>query len=1029
MNKHKSTLSRVLFLFAALAFCGMSWAQTRTVSGEVKDTTGEPIIGASVVVSGTTSGTITDLNGRFRIDVAPGARTLEISYVGMQRQVVTITAAPLSVVLLDETTDIDELVVIGYGMVRRRDLTGAVSSVKATDIMRTTISNPLQAMQARVPGLDIRQNDGQAGSGLSMTLRGVRSLSASNSPLILVDGVEYGSTIDINASDIESMEILKDAASTAIYGTKGANGVIIITTKRGKAGRTNVNFNSFVSSNMPTNIPRVMYGQREVQFLIDKRNYQLDFASGNWGAANTTVAEVLTGTPTGADFTEMDVYNTGDFTDWLQLILQNGTTQNYEASVSGGNESTNFSASMGAMYEEGLLKNDKLDRYNAKLTLDHKINNKLRVGSSMFFTYRDHNARNSSVFGQSLKMTTITRPFNNDGSILKTPNARYVAHSNPLLDEMDGAFVRNIETTRFFGNSYLEYKPFKGLSYRTMLAVDRTNRREGIYQDYESVARLQSPNTSHITLNYSMDTKYTWDNLLNYNMSVGKHEFTGLLGHSMTKSVFENSSIFGDAGKEHYYTSLFYDVSKIIPPRGASSGFVQHSLLSYFGRVNYSYDSKYLLSASFRADGSSALAPGHKWGYFPSVSGAWRINEETFMEDTKYWLSNLKLRTSWGVSGNAAISPYQTLSQLSSYVLSYPHGASEVSGRIPSQMGNSSLKWETTRASNFGIDFGFLNNRISGSIDYYLSNTSDLLFLRTAPASQVFTTVISNVGESKGQGIEIALNTLIAKTKNFSYDINWSYSASTDQIVALTDGIDRYRLDGVRWLMVGQPLRLFYDFETNGNWGIGEFAEFKAAWEANNPGQTLNYVGNGAPAGYGNPGTLKIVDRNLDGRLDSEDMRVYDQSPKYILGMNNNFEYKNFSLSVMLFARLGGYISYDLNNEMNYETANWADLDYWTPTNTDARFPSPGAVSAVYSTFSTALRYEKADYLKIKDITLGYNLPAKYLKSIDVSSLRVFGSLKNFFTFSHIENYDPERGGSIAFPLAKQAVIGLNLEF
>ena len=1028
MNKHKSTLRRVLFLFVALAFYGMSWAQTRTISGDVKDTTGEPVIGASVVVTGTTSGTITDINGRFRLDVAPGARTLEISFVGMQKQVVPITGATMSVVLADETTDIDELVVIGYGVVRKRDLTGSVSSIKTDDIMRTTISNPLQAMQARVPGLDIRQNDGQAGSGVSMTLRGVRSLSASNSPLILVDGVEYGSTIDINASDIESMEILKDAASTAIYGTKGANGVIIITTKRGKSGRTNVNFNSYVTSNMPTNIPRVMYGPREVQFLIDKRNYQLDFASGNWGTANTTVAEVLTGTPTGADFTEMDVYNAGDFTDWLSLILQNGMTQNYEASVSGGNESTNFSASLGAMYEEGLMKNDKLDRYNAKLTLDHKINNKFKVGSSMMFSYRDHDARNSSVFGQSLKMTTITRPFNNDGSILKTPNARYAAHSNPLLDEIEGAFVRNIETTRFFGNSYLEYQPVKGLTYKSLFAVDRTNRREGIYQDYESVSRYQSPNTNHISLSYSNFTKYTWDNLLNYNKSFGKHEFAGLLGHSMTKNISEDVSVFGDAGKEHYYNSSFYDVSKIITPR-ATSGFVQQSLLSYFARINYGYDSKYLFSASFRADGSSPLATGNEWGYFPSISGAWRLSEESFMDDVKPWLSNLKLRASWGVSGNSAISPYQTLSQLSGYDVYYTFGTNDIPGRIPSQMGNAGLKWETTRSSNFGVDFGFFNNRISGSVDYYKSNTNDLLFLRTAPPSQVFTTVLSNVGESAGQGIEIALNTLIARTKNFSYDINWSYSASTDRIVSLTEGVDRYQLSGAEWFIVDQPMRLYYDFETNGIWGIGEFAQYKADWEATRPGETLNYVANGAPAGYGNPGTMKIVDRNNDGKLDSEDMRVYDRSPKFIFGMNNNFEYKNFTLSVMVFARLGGYISYALNNEMNYETANWADLDYWTPTNTGARFPSPGAASAVYSTFASTLRYEKADYIKIKDITLGYRLPAKYLNNVGIGNLRIFGSLKNFFTLSHIDNYDPERGGAVTFPLAKQAVIGLNLEF
>lgn len=1028
MNKHRSTLRRVLFLFVALAFFGMSWAQTRAISGEVKDTTGEPVIGASVVVTGTTAGTITDLNGKFRIDVAAGARTLEVSYVGMKKQQVPISGAFLSITLVDESKDLEELVVIGYGVVKKRDLTGSVSSVKASDIMKTTISNPLQAMQAKVPGLDIRQNDGQAGSGLSMTLRGNRSISASNSPLILVDGVEYGSTIDINASDIESMEILKDAASTAIYGTKGANGVIIITTKRGKAGRTSVGLNSYLSSNMPTHIPQVMFGQREVQFLIDKRNYQLDAPTNSWGTANTTVEQVLTGTPSGADFTEMDVYNTGSYTDWLSIILQNGMTQNYEASISGGTEKTNFNASLGAMYEEGLMKNDKLDRYNAKLTLDHKISDMFKVGSSMLFTYRDHDSRNSSVFGQSLKMTTITRPYNNDGTMLKTPNARYAAHSNPLLDEIEGAYARNIESTRFFGNSYVEVTPIKGLSFKSMFALDRTNRREGQYQDYESVSRYQSPSTSYISLTYSNNTKFTWDNILNYNKTIDKHSISALVGHSMTKSVYENTSTFGDAGKEHYYTSLFYDVSKILTPK-STSGYIQNSLLSYFTRLNYSFDGKYLLSASVRADGSSALAAGNKWGYFPSLSGGWRVIDEDFMETSRSWMTNLKLRASWGISGNAAIDPYQTLSQLSGYDLYYTIGGKDIAGRIPSQMGNAELKWETTQASNFGIDFGFFNNRVSGSVDYYRTHTNDLLFLRTAPASQVFTTVLSNVGETRGEGVEIQLNTLIAKTKDFSFDINWSYSSGKDEVVALTDGIDKYQVSGAEWLMVGQPVSVFYDFETNGIWNVGEFAQYKTDWEARHPGETLNYVANGAPSGYGNPGTMKIVDRNDDGKLNSDDRRVYDRSPKHILGMNNTITFKNFSLSMLLYARLGGYISYALNNEMNYETANWADLDYWTPSNTGAKFPSPGAASAVYSTYATALRYEEADYIKLKDVTLTYTLPAQYLKSLNVRTLKVFGSLKNYFTFSSIPNYDPERNGAVTFPLAKQAVVGVNLEF
>ena len=999
-----------------------------SLSGQVVDINNDPIIGASVLEEGTMNGSVTDVNGNFNLKVNEYAR-LVVSYVGYATQIVPVQGrANIRIALNEKNEALDELVVIGYGVVRKRDLTGAVSSVKPADIMKTTGSNAMQTLQAKVPGLDIRQNDGQAGSGLSMTLRGNRSISASNSPLILVDGVEYGSTLDINASDIESMEILKDASSTAIYGTKGANGVIIITTKRGSAGKTKVNFNSYLSSNSPTNIPRVMYGQKEVQFLIDKKNYQLDAPTNSWGTAKTTAEQVLTGTPVGADFTEMDVYNTGDYTDWLDIILQNGLTQNYEASVSGGNERTNFNASLGTMFEQGLMKNDQLDRYNGKLTLDHKVSNLLKVGTNMLFTYRDHDSRNSSVFGQAMKMTSITRPYNNDGTLLATPNARYAAHCNPLLDEIDGNFEHNIESTRFFGNTYAEITFLKGLNLKTMLAVDRSNRRDGTYQDFESVARYQSPSTSYISLTYDKNTKYTWENLLNYNTIIGKNSISALLGHSMYKNVYELSKSEGDAGKEHYYLSSFYDVKKISTPV-VTTGFTQSSMLSYFGRINYSYDGKYLLTASVRADGTSPLAAGNKWGYFPSLSGAWRVSDEAFMAGTEGWLSNLKLRASWGISGNAAIEPYQTLSQLSGYDVFYYMGAKDIAGRIPSQMGNPELKWETTQALNYGIDFGFFDNRISGSIDYYTSHTYDLLFLRTAPPSQVFTTVLSNVGETKGQGLEIALNTLVAKTKDFSYDINWSYSTGKDEIVGLTSGIDKYQVSGQEWLIVGQPVKIFYDFETNGIWGVNEFTQFKTDWEGRHPGETLNYVANGAPAGYGNPGTMKIVDINDDGKIDGDDKKVFDRTPKHILGMNNTIEFKNIALSFLLYARLGGYIAYDMNNQMNYETANWGDLDYWTPANTGAKFPSPGAASAVYSSYGTSLRYEKADFFKIKDITLSYSVPTSILNNIHISKLRVFGSLKNYFTFSAIPNYDSERGGSISFPLAKQAVVGLNLEF
>ena len=1022
MKMYQSLLGKVCLLALFVIFTGAQ-LYAQKVTGVVVDETNLPLPGVNVVVKGTTNGVITGGDGTYSISPADMQKdVLQFSFIGFETQEIKINGVKvIHVTLKSSTLELDEVVAVGYGTVKKRDLTGSVSSVKSVEIEKTASSNAMQSMQARVPGLDIQQSSGESGAGINMTLRGNRSISASNSPLIMVDGVEYGSTLDLNPSDIESMEVLKDASSTAIYGTRGANGVILITTKRGKAGKTKVNFNAYLSSNSPTNVPQVMYGDREVQRLIDKSNYQADAASGNWGTSNLTAQQVLTESL--ADFTEYEIYQDKSYTDWGDLILQNGLTQNYEISVAGGNEKTTFNLSLGTMYDEGLMKDDKMDRYNAKASIDSKISDKFKVGTNMLFTYKNHDARNSSVFGQALKMTSITHPYTADGELIATPNPRYAAHCNPLLDEIDGAYKNNKETTRFFGNAYMEITPVKNLSFKTMFALDRSNIRTGIYQDYQSVARYQSPGTSSISSEYENKTGYTWENTLNYNTKFGgtKHELTGLLGQSLNQDLYEENLTQGDAGKEHYYTSLFYDLSKITTETSTSK-YVKSSMMSYFGRLNYKYNEKYLLTASVRADGSSTLAKGHKWGYFPSAAVAWRTSEEAFLKNTP-WLNNLKIRTSWGISGNAAVDAYSTLTTLSSNLIYYYLGGKDIAGNIPSVMGNNDLTWEKTASLDFGFDFGIFDNRISGSVDYFISNTSDLLYRKSAPASSVYPSVLANIGETKGSGIEVALNTLVAKTKDFSWDINWTYSSFTDEITKLSDGVTT-NISGTTGQIVGEPVSIYYDYEANGNWNVGEYATYKADWAARHPNETIGYV-----SAYGAPGTIKLVDRNDDGQLTDDDKIVYNRSPKHIFGMNNSFSYKDFSLSVLLYARLGGYIAYDMNTQLNYESANWGDLDYWTPTNVNAKFPSPGAASTTFATYGSALRYEKADFFKIKDITLAYNLPKKLIGKASIERLKVYGSLKNFFTFSNIDNYDPERGGAISFPLSKQVVVGVNIEF
>ncbi|MGX8695455.1 MAG: SusC/RagA family TonB-linked outer membrane protein [Prevotella sp.] len=1014
----KSQIKRAFVALLMLVMCLVANAQ-KTITGTVKDTMGEPMIGVSVIVDGTTVGGVTDFNGNFTIQKAPNNAVLKFSYVGYKdKKVSTAGKQSLNVVLEEDAMGLDEVVVVGYGTMKKKDLTGSVASIKPADIASVAAPNAMQAMQAKVPGLDLTQSNGQAGAGVNMTLRGNRSISASNNPLIIVDGVEYGSTLDIPANDIESMDILKDASSTAIYGTKGANGVIIITTKRGKAGKTRVDFSAYLAFKSPTSMVKGMYGMKEVQRFVDRANYQADLASGNWGSSNLAWGDLTdwlaTDLPDGTQLQQSDVIADGSFTDWYDTIMRNSTTQNYEASVSGGNEKTNFNFSLAAMFDKGLLKRDQMDRYNARLNVDHNLNKVVKVGANMGFTYKDHDRR-FALFNSARKMTSITHAYDQEGNIIQTPNPMYPAHVNPLMDESDN-FQNNVETIRFLGSAYLQLNPIKNLFLKSQFAVDRTDARTGMYTDYQSVGQYQNAGPSQHSNMRSASTTITWQNTANYNLDIDKHALGFLLGHELSQTVNEAIGVTGSSLKEHFYTGSFYDMTKVTSPvvNDGNNYYTKKSLLSFFGRVNYTFADRYLFTATLRADGASPLAEGHKWGYFPSVAAGWRVTEEKFMEGTKTWLDNLKLRLSWGKSGNAAINPYQTLATLSPTIRG--------TEMIPMSMSNPDLSWETTTAIDLGIDFGILGGRINGTIDYYWSKTNDLLYPKSAPASSVYTSVLSNVGKTKGQGLEISLNALAVKTQDFAWDINATYTHATDEVVELADGLEQNILGYNNALIVGEPVNIFYTYEVAGNWGIGEYAAFMAA----NPEFQAPDV-----EGYGDPGTAKIVDINGDNKIDENDRRVYQRSPKHIFGLTNTFTYRDFSLSIQAMARLGGYMNFERNALLGLDdnNANWADVDYWTVDNQGAFFPNPGSNPKVYSVYKDAYRMEKADFFKIKDITLSYNLPKSIISKAYMSNAKVYCSLKNYLTWSSADDYDSEVGGSINWPLAKQVVVGVNVSF
>ena len=1013
----KSKTIRLALAAGLVMMASSSWAQK--VSGTVKDANGDPVIGATVMESGTQNGTITDLDGNFTLDLKNGG-SLNVSYVGMKPQTIATNGkSSFEVKLEDDATTLNDVVVVGYGTMKKKDLTGSVASVKMEDIGKVAGANVLQAIQASVPGIDVMQADGQAGSGLgTMTMRGNRSLLAENSPLIIVDGVEYGSTLDIPASEIESMDILKDAASTAIYGTKGANGVIIITTKRGKAGKTNVNLNAYWSFNSPTGVVKPMTGDKEVQRLIDAQNYKTA-AQNNWDfSTGNATAESILGSAEWNDTKLIDIVNSGSYVDWLDLILQNSTSQNYEVSVNGGNQKTNFNVAFSLMDDRGLMKNDQFKRYTGRANIDHEINKIFKVGANLSFAYKDNDKRNGGVYNQALKMTSITRAIADDGTYYPLSSYFYQSHVNPLLDEVEGAYQRNIETTRFFGGAYLQITPFKGFMWKTSFNLDRSQVRDGLYQDMDSQSMYQSTHSSAISNTKESTTKYVMQNIANYNVDFNDiHNLGVMVGNEVSHNVRENTVISGDAGAEHYYNSSFYDVGRIGSPTAISS-YIKSSMVSFFGRVNYTLMDRYLFQATLRTDGSSMLADGHKWGTFPSFSAGWRISEEAFMAGTKSWLDNLKLRLSWGLSGNAAVAAYQTLATVDAITVNSNYKA-------PMTLGNENLTWETTSAVDLGLDFSILNGRLNGGIDFYWTRTRDLLWYATAPPSSVYTTVIDNVGKTKGNGVEISLNALPVKTKDFEWNVNASATFSRDEVVELSNGKPYYRTsDGNGTLTVGEPVSAYYQYEVDGCWNIGEFEKYV----------NDNYTSQGKEftkpyPNYGNPGTSKVVDQNGDGIIDDSDKIIYNRSPKAVLGMTNTFSYKGFSLSIQMMARLGGYMMYQGYGLYTYDNSNWGDLSYWTPNNTGAIIPTPGDDTSATTAYKAAIQMQKADFFKIKDITLAYQFDKNLLQKIHLNSARVYCSLKNFITSSKIDNYDSERGGAVTFPLRKQVVLGLNVTF
>lgn len=984
--------------------------QGKTIKGQILDETGESMIGVSVLVKGTTIGTVTDFDGNYTLEVPSGKNILEISYIGYKTKEITIgNNSLINIKMEPDTQALDEVVVIGYGTVKKRDLTGAVASMKNEDVTVAPTSNVMEALQGKIAGMDIVKSSGQVGEDVSILLRGSRSIYGSNEPLFIIDGIP-GSYSQVNPSDIESVDVLKDASSTAIYGSAGANGVVIITTKRGKEGKATVNFDAYYGFSGSPNYKHGMVGDEWVNYQREAYKYK----NGDYPSDMSALFG-------NQDYT--DAYNAGKWIDWIDEASGNtATTQKYSLSVSGGSEKTKIFASTSYNREEGLLSNDNLNKYSLRLNIDQEIFSWAKMGFTSNLTYQDRNQGVKNTFTKGLSSFPLGDAYDQNGKI----NHEYITGQySPLGDFIEDQYVNNTRSTYLNVSGYLELSPIKDFTFTSRINGTLSDSRQGQYWgDQCNANRPSYAGSPHAAITNKNAWNYTWENILSYNTTIAKdHNIGGSVITSWNKN--QNDSSLAAASGQMVDRWSFWRLAS-----GASqhveSDFAQTQKMSFAVRFNYSYKGKYLFTFSNRWDGVSQFSAGHKWDSFPAGAIAWRISDEPFMNVAKNWLNNLKLRVGYGITGNSGgVDAYGTTTQ--AYV--YTGNGLTLNGQNSSftqytgTYGSKDLGWEKSYNWNVGLDYGILNNRVDGSIEWFKTTTKGLLFKRTLPITSGLTgwgsplSIWQNIAETSNQGVEVTINSHNIKTKDFSWNTTLSVTWSKEKIEKLPDG-DLISEN----LFVGHSIKSIYGYKYTGIWGT------------NTPQDILDAYGV-------KPGFIQIETLEKDGdggvhKYSTNDRQVLGHTnPDWIVGLNNTFTYKNFDLSVFAMARYGQTINSDLlgyyTAEQSVTTNQLAGADYWTENNQGAYYPAPGTGSE-QSTVISALRVRDGSFIKVKNITLGYTFPVNISRKALMEKCRIYATAYNPFIYvkdKQLKGTDPETNGSDAFPTFRQFVFGVNLTF
>jgi len=995
-------MKKNLLFFLGLLLTLSAMAQDRKITGTiVNEDTGEPLSGVSIMTQGRRVGHASGAKGDFAFMIPDkGEVVLIFTYTGFNDLTIHVGASnTLEVKMKANDKKLDEVVVIGYGTVRKRDLTGAVVSVKPEEIQKVPAGNVMESLQGKVAGVDIVRTSGLAGMKADVTVRGNRSVIAGNGPLYIVDGIQYDDYQDINANDIASMEVLKDASSTAIYGSKGANGVIIITTKKGAAGKTAIFANAYYGRSEVADYPLSMSGP---QFTALKREA---FRATNHWSSTADDATVFTAS-------ELAGIKNNTSTYWPGLLIKKGTQQDYGIGVSSGSEKTKVYFSFDYFRETGILKNDYSNRFSLRLNIDQTIAPSFKVGLLSQFTYYKGNSRAEGVLTVANKIKPLYLPYNPDGSIVNMPGADNQV--NPLLDDVPGAYVNLTNTSRIFSTAYAEWKPVKGLTLRSNLGVVNSSSRNGFFEAANSYDGINANGSSSLSkVSNGTFVNLTWENIVTYARRFGDHNLEVTAVSSYLSNRTDSSSAKGTgqllAGQQ------FYGLQNNPNNLAVFSNYVGSNLLAGTFRVNYGYKGKYLLTVTGRADGSSVLAPKNHWAFFPSVAGAWRMSDESFMTSQNLF-SDLKVRASYGVSGNAAVKAYQTQSAIVLVPTEW-NDQKSLAYALNLQTGNPDLKWELTGTADAGLDFGLFKDRLTGSIDFYDSKTHDLLILRQLPASSGVQKVLQNIGKTRNKGIEVSLRTENVQTTNFSWSSSVTFTSNKERITSLPDNQN----DIADLLFIGSPVKSFYDYQKIGVWQSADSVLAKKIG-----------VASGNPNAFV-PGAIRVRDVYNRGKITADSDRVVVGSavPKYSIGFSNDIRWKNFDLNIYVFARVGQtFLSSYANKFEPNAIENSAVVNYWTPENPTNDYPRPNSgFSRATMPYATTLGYKDGTFVKIRTMTLGYTLPASLARRLHVAGFRWYVSAKNYISFNKVKDYDPEGGGSFEGPLTKLLVTGLNVRF